>query len=56
MTSILRILPAGLTAAALAAAVPAASQDARRFTFTYETTIGPIEEGLGPVHVFVPIL
>ena len=28
---------------------------ARTFRFTYETTIGPIEAGTGPVHVFIPL-
>ncbi len=28
---------------------------ARTFRFTYETTIGPIDAGTGPVHVFVPL-
>jgi transglutaminase-like putative cysteine protease len=36
--------------------VPAlAADETRSFTFRYEATVGPIDEGLGPVHVFVPL-
>jgi hypothetical protein len=27
----------------------------RRFTFEYETIVGPIAKGLGPIHIFVPL-
>ena len=32
-----------------------ASAESRQFTFEYETTIGPMEPGAGPVDVFVPL-
>lgn len=32
-----------------------ADADNRRFLFEYETVVGPIAEGEGPVHVFVPL-
>ncbi len=48
----------GLLVAAAATLAPiafAASPEDREFRFTYEVTIGPIPEGEGPVHVFVPL-
>ena len=30
-------------------------EDGRRFAFTYQTEIGPVPAGAGPVHVFVPL-
>jgi len=37
-------------------ALPAAtSADARVFTFRYETVVGPIDPGSGPVHVWIPL-
>lgn len=40
----------GLTLAASSSAA-----ETRRFVFEYETVVGPIAEGEGPVHVFVPL-
>ena len=37
-----------------AASLAGAAED-RRFVFEYETRVGPIAEGEGPVHVFVPL-
>jgi transglutaminase-like putative cysteine protease len=46
-------------AAALASMIlftPAlAADEVRRFTFRYATTVGPVEAGAGPVHVWVPL-
>lgn len=47
-----------LLGAALVSAVPALPVEAgpaRSFTFRYATTIGPIEAGEGPVHVWIPL-
>ena len=33
----------------------AAAREGRRFDFSYEVTVGPVEAGAGPVHVFVPL-
>jgi hypothetical protein len=32
-----------------------AAVENRRFVFEYETLVGPIAEGDGPVHIFVPL-
>ncbi len=44
-----------MLAALAGGVVPASSQESRRFSFTYQTRIGPMEEGRGPVHVFIPL-
>ena len=31
------------------------SAELRQFTFEYEATIGPVDAGVGPVDVFVPL-
>lgn len=39
----------------LLAAVPALAIEARRLDFRYEVSLGPIQEGVGPIHLFVPL-
>jgi transglutaminase-like putative cysteine protease len=51
--SIIALLCAALFSAV--SALPAAAGSARTFTFRYATTIGPVEAGEGPVHVWVPL-
>jgi len=34
---------------------PALADEGRRFSFTYETHIGPFPKDAGPIHVFVPL-
>lgn len=34
---------------------PALASEGRRFSFTYETHIGPLPQAAGPVHVFIPL-
>jgi transglutaminase-like putative cysteine protease len=46
---------AAFAAALLLCAAPAFGDEGRRFSFRYETSVGPVEAGLGPVHVFVPL-
>lgn len=34
---------------------PALASEDRRFWFSYDTRVGPLPEGVGPIHVFVPL-
>jgi hypothetical protein len=51
---LIRILWLGV-AWLLVSTTAAAQGDARSFTFHYRTTIGPIEAGAGPLHVWIPL-
>ncbi len=44
-----------LLASLIAVAPVLAAESARKFTFRYATTVGPVEAGVGPVHVWVPL-
>ena len=44
-----------LAAAVATAAGTTLASDGRTLRLTYRVSIGPIEEGVGPIHVFVPL-
>ena len=51
----LRLLPLIAISFLVVSGPASGSPDGRRFTFEYETVVGPIAPGEGPIHIFVPL-